>query len=108
MSVGKLQLSQTSLVVLRVKPADDTRQCCHYTSLPDTLWPTRFGNGIHRRAFSDRGWGVTAVVTCGAGRQFAGQQVGDALKVVVARVAEVRGAKTEKYGHRTAIPAFVL
>lgn len=49
-----------------------------------------------------------AVRTCGARRQLAGQQVGDALEVVVARVAEVRGAEAEEHGHRAAVPALVL
>lgn len=48
------------------------------------------------------------MVTCWARWQFAGQQVGDALEVVVARVAEVRGAEAEEHGHRTAVPALVL
>lgn len=43
-----------------------------------------------------------------ARRQFAGQQVGDALKVVVARVAKVRGAEAKEHGHRAAVPALVL
>lgn len=46
--------------------------------------------------------------TCGARRQVARQQVGDSLKVVVAGVAEVRGAETEEHRHRTAVPALVL
>lgn len=46
--------------------------------------------------------------TCGTRRQFAGQQVGDALEVVVARVAKVRRAEAEEHGHGTTVPALVF
>lgn len=48
------------------------------------------------------------VRTCGTRWKFTGQQVGNALEVVVAGVAKVRGAKAKEHGHRAAVTALVL